>query len=281
MPRLELRSGQQRGSSPQEGPRFDDIVWDEARGKETEQVVPLEVLRDIRYTPEPSWGKMERMSFFDFYQGLRQRNWTSRHFKASAEPWQIEFFQDSGRFLRPNEWEGYRAVVTTRDGRQRWVELSEPGAPSFLQDYLGGGTLGGIYRSKRGSPPKDLSGYGYNQVFEEIFAAFEQRLSTGEARMFFDNSFWVDAKQVEYKAPGADKLSISWHWTAPEMQLGPYIQAAPKALFWGFTYSFIAIAIGISLFAKQKKPPMDIQGVRAGGQGALARSPRPLPSQPT
>ena len=66
----------------QEGPRFDDIAWEE--GKDKDKVIPLEVLRDIKYTPEPNWGKMEKMTYFEFYQGLRERNWTSKHFKKNV-----------------------------------------------------------------------------------------------------------------------------------------------------------------------------------------------------
>jgi ATP-dependent metalloprotease FtsH len=105
-----------------------------------------------------------------------------------------------------------------------------------------------------------LEEYGYVQVFDEIFCAFEQRLTNHEMNIFFDNECWLDTRLIQYDAPGGQKLDISWHWTAPEYAIGPYFKAAPKVLFWSFTYSFIAIAIGISLFAKQKKPPMDVQG---------------------
>eukprot|EP00747_Dinoflagellata_sp_TGD_P149844 gnl/TRDRNA2_/TRDRNA2_177061_c0_seq1.p1 gnl/TRDRNA2_/TRDRNA2_177061_c0~~gnl/TRDRNA2_/TRDRNA2_177061_c0_seq1.p1 ORF type:complete len:570 (+),score=-23.23 gnl/TRDRNA2_/TRDRNA2_177061_c0_seq1:137-1846(+) len=221
----------------------------------------LNTFQQIQYSREPSWGRMRRMTMFEFYKGLRIRNWTCQFYDSHATPWQIEIFQDSGRFLRLNEWEGYRAVVSTPDGIKRCVDLNFPGAASYMDDYLSGGTLGAIYRSKRGRKRSYcVEEYGYNQVLEELFGAYEQRFCVHERNKFFDNDYWIDADTLHYDAPGSAMLDISWHWTVPEYTVGPYIKGAPKMIFWLFTYSFIAIAIGISLFTNQKKPPMDIQG---------------------
>ncbi len=70
-------------------------------GFEQVDFVPAEVLGDQTYAPEPRWGKMQQMPYIEFYQGLRERNWTSEHYKPDAPLWRIQFFEDSGRFLRP------------------------------------------------------------------------------------------------------------------------------------------------------------------------------------
>lgn len=56
------------------------------------------------------------MSYMEFFQGLRERNWTSEWYKEEAAPWKVEIFQDSGRFLAP-AFPGYRCAVARRSGR--------------------------------------------------------------------------------------------------------------------------------------------------------------------
>ncbi len=51
--------------------------------------------------------RLEQMPFMEFYQGLRERNWTSPWYKEDAAPWRVQFFQDSGRFMAPS-YPGYR-----------------------------------------------------------------------------------------------------------------------------------------------------------------------------
>ena len=65
-------------------------------------------------------------------QGLRERNWTSRHFRESSEPWKIEIYEDSGRLLAPS-WSGFRATVTQADGSMRWVDMPTAGAESYTE----------------------------------------------------------------------------------------------------------------------------------------------------
>ena len=45
----------------------------------------------------------------EFYQGLRERNWTSPWYKEDAQPWRVQFFTDSGRFMAP-AYPGYRCA---------------------------------------------------------------------------------------------------------------------------------------------------------------------------
>jgi hypothetical protein len=82
-------------------------------GVAQESWVPGEVLGNAGYAPEPKWGKLQQMSFAEFYQGLRERNWTNAAYDASAPPWSVQLFQDSGRFLRP-AFEGFRHVSCLR-----------------------------------------------------------------------------------------------------------------------------------------------------------------------
>ena len=65
-------------------------------------------------------------------QGLRERNWTSRHFREISEPWKIEIYEDSGRLLAPS-WSGFRATVTQADGSMRWVDMPTAGAESYTE----------------------------------------------------------------------------------------------------------------------------------------------------
>jgi hypothetical protein len=71
--------------------------------------VPGEVLGKAGYAPEPKWHKVQQMPYAEFYQGLRERNWTNPAYDANAPPWNVQLFQDSGRFLRPS-FEGFRHV---------------------------------------------------------------------------------------------------------------------------------------------------------------------------
>jgi ATP-dependent metalloprotease FtsH len=239
-------------------PRIDDIIFEVDRGK---KAIHLQSIKDTYYVHEPKWANIQKISYFEFYLGLRERNWTSKYYRANAEPWRIEFFRDSGRFLRLNVWDGYRAVITKSNGDKFWVDLDFSGSSSFMLDYQGSGTIGSIFRRKRGGSRKPcIEELGYNQVFEEVFGAFEQQLTDHEKNIFFDNEYWVEARQIKYNAPGERKLDITWNWTSPEYAFGPYLKMVPKAIFWGIAYSFILISIGISLFSKEKKPPIDIQG---------------------
>ena len=54
--------------------------------------------------------RLEQMPFMEFYQGLRERNWTSPWYKEDAAPWRVQFFQDSGRFMAPS-YPGYRSAT--------------------------------------------------------------------------------------------------------------------------------------------------------------------------
>ena len=178
----------------------------------TYDFVPPEVLGAVTYAPEPAWAALPRMSYMEFYQGLRRRNWTSPHYDAAAEPWDIQFFRDSGRFMRPS-FAGYRALVTRRDGSQVWAELDRPGADTFLRDYSGGGNRGAIHAAKRESQALATPAqYGYNQAFSQLFQAYERRLPRRGEREFRERG-WVDARRAGYDCPADALLDVSFHMT--------------------------------------------------------------------
>ena len=54
--------------------------------------------------------KLQQMPYMEFYQGLRERNWTSPWYKADAAPWRVQIYQDSGRLLAP-AFSGYRRAA--------------------------------------------------------------------------------------------------------------------------------------------------------------------------
>eukprot|EP00746_Dinoflagellata_sp_MGD_P154369 gnl/MRDRNA2_/MRDRNA2_84769_c0_seq1.p1 gnl/MRDRNA2_/MRDRNA2_84769_c0~~gnl/MRDRNA2_/MRDRNA2_84769_c0_seq1.p1 ORF type:complete len:755 (+),score=34.34 gnl/MRDRNA2_/MRDRNA2_84769_c0_seq1:57-2267(+) len=213
---------------------------------------------------EPSWITIEKMPILQFFQWIRERNWTSRFYNGKASPLCIQFFRDAGRFSQLNQWDGYRAIVLTADGKKKWVDMSVKGADTFMTNYNSGGTVGSTHElrctKRRCRTDPFIDGFGYNQVFEEIFGAYEQRLAAHEKNMFFDASSWIDARLIKYDAPGDKKIHVSWHWTLPEFKFSPYIKATPKILFWCFAYSFIGVVIGMSIFSRKEKPPMDVQG---------------------
>lgn len=67
-----------------------------------------EVLGDAGYAKEPRWNKVQQMSVMEFHKGLRERNWTHADYQKDASPWNVAFFEDSGRFMRPS-FDGYRS----------------------------------------------------------------------------------------------------------------------------------------------------------------------------
>lgn len=82
------------------------------------------------------------MPYMEFYQGLRERNWTSDWYQQDAPPWRVQIFQDSGRFMAP-AFSGYRCArgpAGPRGGAEEelaWVGIGLEvkrwgcGSPSF------------------------------------------------------------------------------------------------------------------------------------------------------
>ena len=53
--------------------------------------VPREAYREVSSAaaPKPRWGQLPQMQQAEFLHGLRQRNWTSPHFRADSQPWKV------------------------------------------------------------------------------------------------------------------------------------------------------------------------------------------------
>lgn len=251
----------------QHGPTMDDLrahfeVEKAGKGEDDTNVydfVPYEVLGGQGYGNEPKWASLEQMSFMEFYAGLRERNWTSEYYNPDADTWKMEFFQDSGRFLRPS-FDGYRVLVTSEEkGWERWVNLDRPGPDSFLRDYMSGGTKGAVFTPKRRAPrPFSPRDYGYNQVFEQLFEAYEQRLSTKATIDIMKKGWTKNGSGAGYDCPADRLLNVSFHYTPPERSLHAFWELLPTIAFYGFGMSFLAGALAIGIFRPRKQMPTDM-----------------------
>ena len=253
----------------QNGPTLDDLYAhfkvpgtekDGEKKTNAYDFVPVEVLGSgAAVTPEPKWKSMRQMTYMEFYQGLRERNWTSKYYDPDADPWSVQFFRDSGRFMRP-AFGGFRAVVeNSNTGEQAWVSLEIPGADTFLRDYSQGGSQGTIWQSKR--TPQTLATpaqYGYNQVFEQLFQAHEQRLSPTAKKEMRRYGWTKAAKGDKYICPADNLLDISFHSTPPEFSLHSFWENLPGAIFYGVGLSFLGVALALGIFKPRRQMPTDM-----------------------
>jgi cell division protease FtsH len=228
---------------------------------------------------EPNWWQLPRMNFMEFYQGLRERNWTNKYYNKNADKWEMQFFKDAGRMLRPS-FPGYRVLVTRSsskgsnnsshlDGTQFWVDLPRSGVDNFLSDYASGGSKGGsLWKGKRESPELGLADYGYNQVLEQIFQAQEEQLTEVGKKNFFDKGQWPGKEGFKGTAtmnPAAavgltSKMDVGFYWTKPDPIIFPPAHfVAPYAGFAAALFPIVVITAGIIKGQNKKAMPTDIQ----------------------
>eukprot|EP00884_Botryococcus_braunii_P017856 jgi/Botrbrau1/4754/Bobra.0137s0026.1 len=250
-----------------EGPKVTDLfatdtfTVGEGEGKVKQldwRFIPPEVVGEAFVEEEPKWDKLESLPIQQFIHGLRQRNWTSEFYDPAAVPWRIEMYQDAGRLLRPS-WPGFRALVTEPSGRTFWVDMPDAGNETFTRDYLSGGTIGANWRTPR--VPTDnvtLSQYGYNQVLEQMFQAYEQKLPRKAMRQF-DREFWVDPAKFKYECPGEEKMKLMFKTTPSEPSLYYFYREIPTLFFYVFAFSFLVVCLGIGIFRPRKQMPNDPQ----------------------
>jgi cell division protease FtsH len=220
--------------------------------------VPVDVLASPGYAPEPRWSSLPQMPYMRFFQGLRERNWTGPHYDPDAPAWDLQFFADSGRFMRPS-FEGYRVLVTAPGGDQSWVNLDRAGADAMLRDYAGGGSSGAIHRAKRAGPELGTPAqYGYNQVFEQLFQAHERRLPPAAAREAAAQGWTAAGGGDAYACPADRLLSVSFHQTGQEPSLHAVWEAAPAVAFYAFGVSFLGVALAIGIFRPRRQMPTDM-----------------------
>jgi len=207
-----------------EGPRLKDLRYTHVlrEGSETTDPVrrtwyPTEVLGSAGYLKEPDWGKLPQMPIMELLAGLRQRNWTHPDYRPNSPMWKLHIFQDNRRFLRAS-WSGYRALVVKEDGSQHAVDLYKPGPDAYLRDYTAGGTGGSNFRFKRVTHPIGYpSQLGYNQVFEQLFEMYEQKLPTWASSQY-ENEGWVDPNSLSNVSTCPAERHIQWSYNLVPME---------------------------------------------------------------
>ena len=250
---------QDRRRIKQQGPAEEDLVeqftaeTDDGQGDtvmEEHQYIPAEVLGSRHYDAEPEWETMPQMTYMEFYHGLRQRNWTSTYHDASAEPWNLKIFRDSGRLFRP-VWPGFRVQLTKSDGSQCWVDLPDAGTETYVQDHMQAnqtipGTDAQLDQLRTPQQNGALYQYGYNQVFQQLFQAYEQQLPKA-ARRELEKNGHIYLEKYKYNCPG-EAMGVSFHMTPQEPSLAKVWDSIPAILFFSFAFSFLAVCLGLGIF---------------------------------
>lgn len=197
------------------------------------------------------------MPYMEFYHGLRERNWTSKYYNPHVDKWDVQFYKDSGRLLRPI-FKGYRALITRGNGKKFWVDLPYAGLDTFLRDYSSGGYYGGAFFSKKRIPrePGNPSEYGYNQVFEQIFQASEERLTPEGEKFFTRGAWWVP--EVHHN-PAPQLIDVAYNYTKPEFSLHFLWMALFNVVVIGGLFGGIFAAVIWQILRKKKKMPQDMQ----------------------
>ncbi|WIA36901.1 hypothetical protein OEZ86_008147 [Tetradesmus obliquus] len=203
--------------------------------------VPFSVLGDYHFDVEPDWLGLPQMEPDAFLAGLRQRNWTCAEFKPDVPPWRLQFFQCG--YAAVSGWPGWRALVTSQGGSQAWVDMPGPGPEAFLADYAKGAVEGdgivgsqawvdmpgpgpeafladyakgvgveAVWQPKRVSNSSCSDYIGYNQAFDQVFQAYEQRLPA-RAVVEMTRRSAIAPGAYPYDCPGEALLDVSWHRT--------------------------------------------------------------------
>ena len=211
------------------GPRFQDFVLEHAQALRDPNAeadidepiqpatsamaynyIPESVLGDWQYEVEPNWRQMDQMPLLEFFQGLRQRNWTDRRrYDPKSEPWRLQLYR-CGYESDPTGWTGLRAVITTPastsggsndDGemQRRWVSMPDSGP------------LGRVSSAEVSEPGR----VGYNDVLVQLYQAYSQVLPR-DARKHLKKHGYVPSGKFKYQCPGEKLLDVSYHWAAAQ-----------------------------------------------------------------
>ena len=218
-----------------------------------DQYVPIDVLGPVKPEPEPKWNRLPRMIYREFYYGLQQRNWTSKHYDPSVEPWDLKFFRDMGMA----RFEGYRVLLTKPDGSQMRVHLPECGSDNHLNTHLQAVTPGStehedklwgtLNRTNFFEPeteyepwtnkPLSFVQYGYNQIFEQLFQAFEQQVPAHVKEQYWE-TWQMDPEEDKYSCPGDKSLSFSFHLGEQPREYFKGFPRFAQKVYWGITEPF-------------------------------------------
>lgn len=185
----------------------------------------------------------------EFYHGLRQRNWTSPYHDPTAPAWDLKFYKDSGRLLRAS-YPGYRVLVIKDDGTHCWVNLPTAGAETFTKDYMSAEMPGSdqqLIEMREPQPNVTMYQYGYNQVFQQLFQAYEQKLPKAAKREFDEQGALSGASAHKYSCPG-EAIGVSFNMTPQEATLAPLWNMVPAIAFFSFAFSFLAVCLGLGIF---------------------------------
>jgi ATP-dependent metalloprotease FtsH len=206
------------------------------------QFIHPEVVFDTKaFMKSTRWRKMPKMPYMEFYHGLRQRNWTSPFYETDAEPWKIDIYLDGGQSW-PRTTFGVRAVVTTQDGKQRWVSMQDPGAEIATQDRLSQGGPGGIYNRERLPVEKSLEDYGYLQVFEQLQQAYEPLIPKENRSELLKNEGKLAPNSYKYDDPAQRMMNVSYYITPPK----------DNSLSWIMQWKWVAFgAVIFAIFLKR------------------------------
>lgn len=167
------------------------------------------------YAMEPNWRELPFMPYMELFDGLQRRNWTSHRYDPTLPKWEVKFYKDGGRLLRPGFY-GWRVTVScASEGWTKWASLDRAGPDAFLRDYSGGGLGGAIWRPKRLPQLLVQPGqYGWNQIFEQVFQAFEEKLTAQElSDVYWDG--YSERPAHSYSCPADQHLSVAFHQIRP------------------------------------------------------------------
>ncbi|GLI60691.1 hypothetical protein VaNZ11_002895 [Volvox africanus] len=200
--------------------------------------IPRSVLGDYRTEVEPDWRSMPQMSVVQLYNGLRQRNWTSSHYRPDAEPWRVQFFTCDYLQDGVTGWTGWRAVVTSKGGVRQWVDMPEEGELVQLEEQ---------------APPADLMDLGYRHVFAQLYQAFEARYPPDLVAAIYSSGGRVGrelaasaaaAGGLPHETPALRHLDVSYHSTGNPVQdrltawlFRPSLDGLGRAIQWGLDHS--------------------------------------------
>eukprot|EP00894_Picocystis_sp_ML_P005014 jgi/Pico_ML_1/55531/g1204.t1 len=235
-------------------------------------MLPANVMGETFGQPavEPDWKNLPRMPFMEFYQGLRERNWTSDYFVQSSDPWKVDVFRDGGRSWKSSFW-GKRILVTQLDGQQAWVNVPFDGAKSFLNTNLSGGRHGLFGGMERKAFKYDLRQYGYNQIKEELEGAFQRRLPEEFNQEEVENGISDDPNAYPYDCPGEYYLDVGFYRTPSEPDV-VFLDDLPAMVFILGAAGFIVVSLFFGIFKPRKAMPSDpVQAIEFGQSKGLAR----------
>ena len=170
------RGGRSSGEKKTRDQEIEEFNVNRAYQDERFQFIHPEVVWDTRaFMKAARWRRGRKMPYTEFYHGLRLRNPSSEFYDAGAQPWKVEMYLDGGqRWPRTNF--GVRAVVTSADGKERWVDMPEPGAQrisavpkdAFEEEGEALGEAADAPWAEGRQQPTLLGDLGYLQVFEQL-----------------------------------------------------------------------------------------------------------------